>query len=194
MQDKIKLTGFVEIKVKNLEGKILRIIQGNNLVLNTGYETLFGLLSGEINAGEYPNNVIKYAQFGTNATGVTALDKPAYFKYIDIDDQVLLKKDGRLNNFSPVLNLTHFSDKSNAITFQTVLPPAEGNLDPTSETPAEYVNYSEVVLMTKPNIVDPITQETTSDYKWFARKTFSPLQKSPSLLFELSWTFTFASA
>ena len=163
----IKLVGTVKIISKDLSGKILEIRHGNNLVLNTGYTALLGLISGKIAYNDYPKNIIKYAQFGIN--GITPLfsDAPS-------------SEDGKLNTVSPLLAVTNFQENNNSVTFQAVLPPHLGN----SLDPDDPLVYKEVVLLMQPS-TSPIT------YSWFSRRCFSDLLKLDTILFELSWTFSF---
>ncbi len=184
----IYCTGNLTITRKDLNGNILDVDNGSNLILNSGLGALTKLVSGQIAIPTNPTagfnlNVYTtpvpylpyYVQFGTSSIAPSPTD-------------VSVHQNGTLDantvspvGASPILRCTTYNTATNSIVFQAVLPPNQGN-GPSGSG----ITYREAVLMSY-DVASP------PKYSWFARRVFSDKFKDSSVIIEVEWTLTFAT-
>lgn len=184
----IKITGKLKITRKDLNGNILSISEGENLVLNTGLESLTKLLSGQIKIPTNPTagNLLNqyttpipylpmYVQFGVSSTSPSLTDTSIYSNGT-LDSNTVSPV-----NASDIMKVTYFSTALNKITLQATLAPNKGNGPGGSG-----ITYREAVLMYYTSSTPPI-------YKWFARRVFGDTYKDASSIIEAEWEFEFST-
>jgi hypothetical protein len=189
----IGISGSLKLTIIDAFTKeIIRVDEGNNLVLNTGLQDLCYLLSGNIivpsdlvsgailnTTGKALPNVPFYGQFGTNGTTPSSTDPQVGYRYgngtLDANASTPL-------NASEIIRATNYYSETNKVTFQFFLQPTQGN------GPTEGFDriYREAVLMSK-TLDDPL------EFRWFARRTFGDTIKNNSTIISAEWTFTFVA-
>ena len=185
----IGINGKLRLTLKDADtGKVLQVEEGDNLVLNTGIEDLCYLLSGNIiipsdvpegmavsqTEGALPH-VPAWAQFGVNPRGTTpaATDK-SDFTNGTLDDNVKTP-----SSASEIVKVNPYFSSNSVITLQFSLPPSIGN-----GPRGTGMTYREAVLLTYLSVLPP-------KYRFFARKTFADINKTPMTVLEAEWSFQF---
>lgn len=184
--DSIKVSGKLKLTMKDLNGNVLSVDEGSNLILTTGLTSLCNLLVGnilvpsDVTPGKklyQTSKAISYApfyiQFGTRATPPLASDISPY------DNGTLDANTISPTNASEIIKSTYFLPSSNSVTLKASLPETLGN-----GSAGQGLTYREAVLMSKEG-------DNPIKFAWFSRRVFSDKIKTPLNTLEAEWTFTF---
>lgn len=183
----MKAKGYLTLTVKDaVTGQILQKEEGENLILNTGLESLCHLLVGDMavpsdidngnlnSSRKAMEHIPLYGQFGVNSAAPRATDTSPHFNGT-LDSNTVTPYGA-----SNILRAKYFYPAQNAVTIQFLLPPDKGNGD----GGINGIAYREAVLMCK-------ISDSPVQYKWFARKAFGDIIKTKGILIEAEWTITF---
>lgn len=186
----IQVSGHLKLTVKDaITGEVIKVDEGNNLVLDTGLQSLSYLMAGDIavpsdiEAGDFLNQSDKaiphlplYGQFGTSAAVPRSSNISPWYNG-SLSNNAVSPLDA-----SDILKAKHFYSSGNSVTIQFLLPPNKGN----GIGAPEGIIYREAVLMCK-------ISDSPIKYNWFARRVFSDIIKTYGTLIEAEWTFTFVA-
>jgi hypothetical protein len=187
MEQILRVRGALKLTVKDAStGEILQVNEGDNLVLNTGLESLCHMLVGDITvpADVISNNKLNsskkalthvplYGQFGVNSNAPSATDTSPFFNGT-LDSNAVTPYGA-----SDIIKAKYFYPSQNSVTIQFLLPPNKGN----GEGGPDGITYREAVLMCK-------VSDSPIQYKWFARRVFGGIVKTSGTLIEAEWTFS----